>query len=225
LNGPTEKAGAATPDAGTGDFFDRARARLRFDIPPGLIDAEIAPPTGDQDRDFMRQEIAREEPMRAAAVLIPVVARDEPTVLLTQRAAHLSDHANQIAFPGGKIDATDATPIDAALREAWEEVGLPRDFVEPIGYLDLYGTSVGFRILPTVALVRPGFELRINADEVDEAFEVPLSFLMNPVNHKQGWKLSRGKMLSFYEMPFEERHILGATAGMLRVLYERVYLK
>src|SRR5690606_18699337 len=100
--------------------------------------------------------IALEKPIRPAAVLIAVIAREQPTVLLTQRAAHLKEHAGQIAFPGGKIDATDASPIDAALREAWEEVGLTRDFVEPIGYLDLYGTSFGFRILPTVARVRPG---------------------------------------------------------------------
>ncbi|ABE63984.1 NUDIX hydrolase [Nitrobacter hamburgensis X14] len=220
-----EKKGAATTDAGTEDFFDRARARLRFDIPPGLTDAGIAPSTGDQGRDFILQETAREEPMRAAAVLIAVVARDEPTVLLTKRSARVSDHAGEIAFPGGKIEATDASPVDAALREAWEEVGLPRDFVEPIGYLDLYGTSFGYRVLPTVARVRPGFDLHINAGEVEEAFEVPLSFLMNPDNHKQGWKLARGRMRSFYEMPFEERYIWGATAGILRVLYERVYLK
>ncbi len=224
MNVPVEETGPATDD-GSGDFFDRARARLRFDIPAGLTDAGIAPSTGDQGRDFIVQEIARDEPLRAAAVLIPVVAREEPTVLLTRRAAHLSDHANEIAFPGGKIDAADASPVDAALREAWEEVGLPRDFVEPIGYLDLYGTSVGFRILPTVAQVKPGFDLRLNAGEVEEAFEVPLAFLMNPDNHKQGWKLSRGRMRSFYEMPFEERYIWGATAGILRVLYERVYLK
>ena len=225
MNVPVDETGAAATGDGSGDFFDRARARLRFDIPAGLADVGVVPSTGDQDRDFMLQEIARDEPMRAAAVLIPVVAHEEPTVLLTRRAAHLSDHANEIAFPGGKIDAADASPVDAALREAWEEVGLPQDFVEPIGYLDLYGTSVGFRILPTVARVRPGFELRINTDEVVEAFEVPLSFLMNPDNHKQGWKLFRGRMRSFYEMPFEERYIWGATAGILRVLYERVYLK
>ncbi|MEH6952500.1 CoA pyrophosphatase [Nitrobacter sp. NHB1] len=220
-----EKTGAANTDAGAGDFFDRARARLRFDIPAGLTDAGTVPLTGDQDRDFVLQETAREEPMRAAAVLIAVVAHDEPTVLLTKRSAHVSDHAGEIAFPGGKIEATDTSPVDAALREAWEEVGLPRDFVEPIGYLDLYGTSFGYRVLPTVARVRPGFDLHINAGEVEEAFEVPLSFLMNPDNHKQGWKLARGRMRSFYEMPFEERYIWGATAGILRVLYERVYLK
>ncbi len=219
------KTGAATVDVGTTEFFDRARARLRFDIPPGLTDASVVPLTGDRDNDFMLQAIAQEKPVRPAAVLIPVVARDEPTVLLTQRSAHLNEHAGQIAFPGGKIEATDASPVDAALREAWEEVGLPRDFVEPIGYLDLYGTSFGFRILPTVARVRPGFDLRIDAGEVEDAFEVPLSFLMNPLNHKLGQKEFRGRQRSFYEMPFAERHIWGATAGILRVLYERIYLK
>lgn len=219
------KTGVASPDVGTEAFFDRARARLRFDIPPGLTDAGIVPLTGDHDNDAVLRTIAQEKPIRPAAVLIPVVAREQPTVLLTQRAAHLSEHAGQVAFPGGKIDATDASPVAAALREAWEEVGLNRDFVEPIGYLDLYGTSFGFRILPTVARVRPGFDLRINTDEVDDAFEVPLSFLMNPLNHKLGRKQFRGRTRSFYEMPFAERNIWGATAGILRVLYERVYLK
>ena len=118
--------------------------------------------------------------MRPAAVLIPVVDHPEPTVLLTQRSEHLSSHAGQISFPGGKIDATDASPMDAALREAHEEVGLKREFIEPVGYLDLYGTAFGFRILPTVARVKPGFKLKINEGEVVDAFEVPLAFLMNP---------------------------------------------
>ena len=219
------KTDTAMADVGTEEFFDRARARLRFDIPPGLTDASVVPLTGDQDNDLMLLAIAQEKPVRPAAVLIPVVARAEPTVLLTQRSAHLNEHAGQIAFPGGKIEATDASPVDAALREAWEEVGLPRDFIEPIGYLDLYGTSFGFRILPTVARVRPGFDLRIDAGEVEDAFEVPLSFLMNPLNHRLGQKEFRGRQRSFYEMPFAERHIWGATAGILRVLYERIYLK
>ena len=108
----------------------------------------------------MLEIIAREQPVRPAAVLIPVVDHPQPTVLLTQRSAHLNDHAGQISFPGGKIDATDASPLDAALREAEEEVGLKREFIEPIGYLDLYATGFGFRILPTVARVRPGFKLQ-----------------------------------------------------------------
>jgi 8-oxo-dGTP pyrophosphatase MutT (NUDIX family) len=206
------------------EFFDRARARLHFDVPPGLVDPNIIPRSGDRGNDRMLEIIAREQPVRPAAVLIPVVDRPQPTVLLTQRSAHLNDHAGQISFPGGKIDATDASPRDAALREAEEEVGLIREFVDPIGYLDLYGTSFGFRILPTVARVKPGFTLRINAAEVDDAFEVPLAFLMDPVNHQVHSKEFRGIERSYYAMPFAERYIWGATAGILRALYERIYL-
>ena len=146
----------------TAEFFARARARLNFDVPPGLVDPNIIPESGDRGTERMLEIIAREQPIRPAAVLIGIVDHPEPTVLLTQRSAHLNDHAGQISFPGGKIDATDASPLDTALREAWEEVGLDRGFVDPVGYLDLYGTSFGFRILPTVAKVRPGFTLRIN---------------------------------------------------------------
>ena len=206
------------------EFFDRARARLNFDVPPGLVDPNIIPRSGDRGNDRMLEIVARERPVRPAAVLIPVVDHPQPTVLLTQRSAHLNDHAGQISFPGGKIDATDASPLDTALREAEEEVGLSRQFVDPIGYLDLYGTSFGFRILPTVARVRPGFELRINTSEVDDAFEVPLAFLMDPANHQVHSREFRGMERSYYAMPFAERYIWGATAGILRVLYERIYL-
>jgi len=151
-----------------------------------------------------------------------VVEHPEPTVLLTKRAGHLADHAGQIAFPGGKIDATDASPLDAALREAWEEVGLERTFIDPIGYLDLYGTGFGFRILPTVARVQPGFSLDINRSEVDDAFEVPLAFLMDPANHQLHSKEFRGMERTYYAMPYAERYIWGATAGILRILYERI---
>ena len=209
---------------GSAEFFDRSRARLRFDVPPGLIDPNIIPKSGDHGTDRMLEIIAREQPVRPAAVLIPVVDHPQPTVLLTQRSAHLNDHAGQIAFPGGKIDATDASPLDAALREAEEEVGLRREFIEPIGYLDLYATGFGFRILPTVARVRPGFKLSINRGEVDDAFEVPLAFLMDPANHQLHSKEFRGMERSYYAMPFAERYIWGATAGILRVLYERICL-
>jgi 8-oxo-dGTP pyrophosphatase MutT (NUDIX family) len=205
------------------EFFDRAQTRLRFDVPAGLNDASIVPPSGDHGTDRMLQIIAKEQPIRPAAVLIPVIEHAEPTVLLTQRAAHLNDHAGQIAFPGGKIDATDASPLDAALREAEEEIGLDRQFIDPIGYLDLYATGFGFRILPTVARVKPGFKLRVNKSEVDDAFEVPLAFLMDPANHQLHSKEFRGMERSYYAMPFAERYIWGATAGILRVLYERIY--
>jgi 8-oxo-dGTP pyrophosphatase MutT (NUDIX family) len=218
------KTDSRPADIGSAEFFDRARARLRFDVPPGLNDASIIPVSGDPGNDRMLQIIAQERPIRPAAVLIPIVDHAEPTVLLTQRAAHLNDHAGQISFPGGKIDATDASPLDAALREAEEEIGLGREFIDPIGYLDLYATGFGFRILPTLARIKPGFELRINETEVDDAFEVPLAFLMNPGNHQLHAKEFRGIERHYYAMPFAERYIWGATAGILRVLYERIYL-
>jgi 8-oxo-dGTP pyrophosphatase MutT (NUDIX family) len=218
------KTDPAAVNLGSAEFFDRARARLRFEIPPGLSDASIIPVSGDPGNDRMLQIIAQERPIRPAAVLIPIVDYPQPTVLLTQRAAHLNDHAGQISFPGGKIDAADASPLDAALREAWEEIGLTREFIDPVGYLDLYATGFGFRILPTLARVRPGFKLRINETEVDDAFEVPLAFLMNPANHQLHSKEFRGIERSYYAMPFAERYIWGATAGILRVLYERIYL-
>jgi 8-oxo-dGTP pyrophosphatase MutT (NUDIX family) len=211
-------------EVSSAEFFERARARLSFDVPPGLVDPNIVPPSGDPGTDRMLEIIAREQPVRPAAVLIPVVDHPQPTVLLTQRSAQLAEHAGQISFPGGKIDATDASPRDAALREAREEVGLKREFIEPIGYLDLYGTGFGFRILPTLARVKPGFKLTINHSEVDDAFEVPLAFLMNPENHQVHSKEFRGMERSYYAMPFAERYIWGATAGILRVLYERIYL-
>jgi 8-oxo-dGTP pyrophosphatase MutT (NUDIX family) len=218
------KTDRAAGDIGSAEFFNRARARLRFEVPPGLNDASIIPVSGDPGNDRMLQIIAQERPIRPAAVLIPVVDHAQPTVLLTQRAAHLNDHAGQISFPGGKIDATDASPLDAALREADEEIGLKREFIDPIGYLDLYATGFGFRILPTLARVKPGFKLRINETEVDDAFEVPLAFLMDPANHQLHAKEFRGMERSYYAMPFAERYIWGATAGILRVLYERIYL-
>jgi 8-oxo-dGTP pyrophosphatase MutT (NUDIX family) len=222
LNGPLLKAEPSVFSSAL--FFDRARARLRFDVPPALTDAGIVPPSGDRGTDRMLAILAREQPVRPAAVLIAVVDHAQPTVLLTQRAAHLHDHAGQISFPGGKIDPADASPLDAALREAWEEIGLAREFIDPIGYLDLYGTSFGFRILPTVARVRSGFSLNINQAEVDDVFEVPLSFLMDPGNHQVHSKEFRGIARSYYAMPFADRYIWGATAGILRVLYERICL-
>src|SRR5438874_11747001 len=130
------------------EFFERSRARLRFEVPPGLVDPNIVPRSGDQGNDRMLEIIAREQPVRTAAVLTPVVDHPQPTVLLTQLAPHLTDHAGQISFPGGKIDVTDASPLATALREAAEEIGRSREFVDPNAYLELYGTSFGFRILP-----------------------------------------------------------------------------
>ena len=209
--------------AAVADFFARARATRTLDVPAGLTDGTILPVRGDHDLDPMAAAIAAVRPIRPAAVLVPVVARDEPMVLLTQRTAHLKDHAGQISFPGGKIDATDASPMAAALREADEEIGLAAERIEPIGYLDLYLTTFGFRIMPLVARVAPDFVLTLNRNEVDDAFEVPLAFLMSPENHQRKSRDWNGLTRHFYEMPFGERYIWGATAGILRNLYERIY--
>ena len=206
------------------EFFALARARLSLDGPEGLTDPEVIPRYGTDDADSaVRAAIAAVRPIRTAAVLVPIVERQEPTVLFTERTAHLVDHAGQIAFPGGKIDAVDASPAAAALREAEEEIALCRRFVEPIGYLDIHMTPFGYRIVPVLARVQPGFSLQLNRDEADDAFEVPLAFLMTPQNHKRKSRDWNGFTLSLYAVQFGGRTIWGATAGILRNLYERLY--
>ena len=206
------------------EFFSRARERLTLHVPAGLADPHVVPRHDNNDADpAVAAAIAAVRPIRPAAVLVPIIERDEPSVLFTQRTAHLNDHAGQISFPGGKIDAGDASPAAAALREAEEEIGLSRSLVDPIGYLDIHMTPFGHRIAPLLARVRPGFSLRLNPDEVDDAFEVPLAFLMAPQNHKRESRDWNGLILSIYAMPFGDRNIWGATASILRNLYERVY--
>jgi 8-oxo-dGTP pyrophosphatase MutT (NUDIX family) len=169
--------------------------------------------------DFALADIA----YRDAAVLIPVVARDpEATVILTERMPHLSAHAGQIAFPGGKIDADDAGPAAAALREAEEEIGLDRSRIEVVGYLDPYLSRTGYRIVPVVGRIEPGYRLSLNRGEVADAFEVPLAFLLDPANHRRASRAFMGRERYFYEMPFGEHYIWGVTAGIIRALYEQV---
>lgn len=204
------------------EFFARARRRLTLDVPVGLTDPNVTPRRGDHDVDPVMAKVAAVRPIRPAAVLVAVIEREEPMVLLTQRTAHLKEHSGQIAFPGGKIE-TGETPRDAALREAEEEIGLSRDAAEPLGFLDLYMTTLGYRIVPLLARVAPPFELALNKAEVDETFEVPLAFLMEPGNlqrHSREWQ---GMMRSYYAIPFEKRYIWGVTAGILRNLHERIY--
>jgi 8-oxo-dGTP pyrophosphatase MutT (NUDIX family) len=205
------------------ELFERAHAEFTLDVPPGLDDPAITPARGDHDVDPVMRAIAAVRPIRPAAVLVPIVEREEPTVLLTQRATHLPDHAGQISFPGGKIEADDESPLAAALREAEEEIGLERRFVDPIGYLDLYMTTLGYRIVPTIARIAPDFRLNLNRSEVDDAFEVPLAFLMAEENHKLHSREWQGMTRTVYAMPFGERYIWGVTAGILRNLYERIY--
>lgn len=162
--------------------------------------------------------------LRRAAVLVPVVDHPEGAALiLTRRTARLRSHAGQIALPGGRIDREDPSPEAAALREAREEIGLPPEAVEIVGRMPDYSTGSGYRIAPVLGIVRPGVGLVLNPDEVDAAFEVPLSFLMDPANHRRESRLWNERRRFYYTMPFGERFIWGVTAGILRTLYERLY--
>lgn len=151
-----------------------------------------------------------------AAVLVPLVERREGlTVLLTQRTDHLVHHGGQISFPGGRVEEQDTGPIETALRETEEEIGLERHYVEVIGFLDLYQTVTGFLITPVVSFVAPGFTLRPDPFEVAEVFEVPLSFILDPRNHELRSRVYKGLERRFYVLPYENRYIWGATAAML----------
>jgi 8-oxo-dGTP pyrophosphatase MutT (NUDIX family) len=207
----------------THDFFDLARARLDLAVPAGLTDPNVPVTRGDLDLDPAVWERAGVAATKPAAVLVPVVDRPEPGVILTLRTSELPNHAGQIAFPGGKIDQSDDGPLAAALREAEEEIGLAPRLIEPLGYLDVYLTFSGFRILPVVARVEPDYALALNAAEVADAFEVPLAFLMGPENHERHTRDWKGIARQYYAMPYQDRYIWGVTAGILRNMYERVY--
>jgi 8-oxo-dGTP pyrophosphatase MutT (NUDIX family) len=206
------------------DFRARALARLSLELPQSAVDPAHKPRRGDHILNPALYKEGLSAVATPAAVLVPIVPRAEGAqVLLTRRSTALRRHAGQVAFPGGRIDPEDDGPIDAALREAEEEIGLDRNVVTPLGFLDVYLTHSGFRILPLVALVTPPFGLLINPEEVDEAFEVPLQFLMEPANHVQESRTREGVTRQFYAMPYGEKNIWGVTAGILRNLHERLY--
>lgn len=207
---------------------------------PAVTPAQLAP-TALRQRfaqppswtpEVLREKKFADRQPAAAAVLVPLVQRGpdpaDLTVLLTQRTAHLSTHSGQIAFPGGKVDPEDADVTAAALREAHEEIGLHADWVQVLGHLPVYITGTSFWVTPVVALVQPGFSLTPNPDEVDDVFEVPLAFLMNPAHHRRHQMLRDGVLREWFSMPYHEpqpdasareRFIWGATAGMLRNFY------
>ena len=173
--------------------------------------------------EVMLEKKFMNRPPAHASVLIAVVLREQPTVLLTERTAHLSTHSGQVAFPGGRADPEDATPAHTALREAEEEVGLAPEFVEVLGALPTYVTGSSFIITPVVALVRPDCVLRPNPYEVADLFEVPLDFLLNPANHRRQVFDLDGVHREWFSMPYQQgdknHFIWGATAGMLRNFY------
>jgi 8-oxo-dGTP pyrophosphatase MutT (NUDIX family) len=197
----------------------RAPSQAIFDPRSGRA---LGPSDWDLNPEF-KDDLAVMSPPRPAAVLVPIMLRDPLTVLLTQRSHDMPSHPGQISFPGGKVEERDTTALDCALREAHEEIGLPADFVEPLGFLDSYRTGTGFQISPVVAFVRPGFTTVLDAREVLEVFEVPLAFLMDETNHQKHAREWRGRQRSFYAMPYDGRYIWGATAGMLKNMQQRLF--
>ena len=196
-------------------------------VPPAALTSEALRARFRQPRPWTPE--VRTEPrftdrqVAQASVLVAVIAREEPTILLTERTAHLTTHSGQIAFPGGRRDDTDIDAVDTALREAYEEVGLAREHVQALGELPTYTTGTRYVVTPVIALVDPDHRLALNAHEVADAFEVPLAFLMNPANHRRHAVATPGGSREFFSMPYlqggTERFIWGATAGMLRNFY------
>jgi 8-oxo-dGTP pyrophosphatase MutT (NUDIX family) len=195
---------------------------LRAKLDPLDQLAHDAPTRGD--RDLNPDWTERPAVLKPAAVLAPIIMRPEGwTMLFTQRAEETPAHPGQVSFPGGRVHADDGSPLETALRETEEEIGLARAFIEPIGAWDRYETGTGFRITPIVGLVEPGFSLMLDPREVASVFETPLAFLLDPANHERREAEWRGARRAYYAMPYEDRFIWGATAGMIRALYERLY--
>ncbi|WP_296307982.1 CoA pyrophosphatase [Pseudomonas sp.] len=189
-----------------------AALRARFANPPNWIP------------ELRREPAIGDRAPAQAAVLVPIVQRAQPMVLLTERATRMSTHSGQVAFPGGRVDPGDTNIAAAALREAWEEVGLSAEFVEVLGALPTYTTVTSFIVTPVIAIVQPGFELRLSPHEVADAFEIPLAYLMNPAHHHRHRMVGEGgEARQWFSMPYQdgahERFVWGATAGMLRNLY------
>ena len=207
---PVEGVDSHLP-AVTRTMLQPAALRQRFLAPP-VWEPELKAETRFTDHALM-----------PASGLVPIVMREQPTILLTERTTHLSTHSGQIAFPGGKVDEEDADALATALREAREEIGLDPAFVQVLGVLPHYMTGSAFVITPVVALLEPGFVLTPNAHEVADVFEVPLEFLMNPAHHHRHAFEWQGVRREWFSMPYQDdrtqRFIWGATAGMLRNFY------
>jgi 8-oxo-dGTP pyrophosphatase MutT (NUDIX family) len=195
---------------------DLIRARLAADPSTAPPEAIAAPAASDAAADLVR------EPLIAAAVLVPIVHGPEPGVLLTKRTSHLTAHAGQVAFPGGRIDPGDASPEAAALREAQEEIGLPPDRAELLGRLPDYVTGTGFRISPVLALLPGPLDLAPNPQEVEAIFMLPLHVLLDPDAPERRRAEFRGRIREFWVWPHELHYIWGATAAILVHLAHRL---
>lgn len=189
---------------------------------PRPLDGTPVPSDYDLNPGMRRPAFNREN-LKPAAVLITVRVAPDPVILFTVRAKHLQDHPGQISFPGGKIDTRDPTPCHTAIREANEELGIEPELITPVGYLDCYETRTGFLIAPLVALLDQTAQITPDPSEVDEWFEVPVAYLLNPANIQKHSRPYEGVERFFYALPYQRRYIWGATAGMLVNMQKRLY--
>ncbi len=214
---PTEASrDSAAP--GAGGWRERLSVRLAGSRPRHAPDDWLFPGLTPEQSQSLRTWFPS-API-PAAVLVPIIEREEPTVLLTQRATQMRQHAGQISFPGGRIETVDVGPAEAALREAREEIGLEPRFVSIAGYLPDHIVLTGYRVTPVVAFVQPGFELLLDADEVAESFEMPLAVVLERASYRsRRRRLDPGDMeFEVFDLPYAGRNIWGATAGMLLAL-------
>jgi 8-oxo-dGTP pyrophosphatase MutT (NUDIX family) len=196
-------------------------SRLHGTTPGGDPLAALAAQLSPTQIDELRRHLP--QPLTPAAVMVPLIDRPEGmTVLLTQRASHLKAHPGQISFPGGRVEEFDAGPWEAALREAREEIGLTLGYASLAGFLADHLVLTGFRITPAVAIVRPGFELALDLTEVEDVFEVPLAFVLDPANRIARERMYAGHPFRTWDIPWGSRHIWGATAAMLLNLADRL---
>lgn len=200
------------------DWRTRIRQRLSGTQPRHDIDFWIVPGLTLEESRRLRQWFPP-DPV-PAAVLVPLVERESGlTVLLTQRATQLKNHAGQISFPGGRIEPTDPNPVEAALRETQEEIGIGREYISFAGYLEPQLLLSGYWVTPVVGFLQPGFELELDRREVESAFEVPLMHILDPLNHRARERRLGAVTVQVYDIPYENHNIWGATAGMLMSLY------
>ena len=197
--------------------MDGLRPRLLSEAPSLTLE----PTRGDFDLNPAERP-AESRLLKPAAVLLPIVARYEPTILFTRRTPHLARHAGQVSFPGGRVHHADADIVETALRETMEETGIAADYVSVAGFLESYETGTGFAIVPVVGLLSEGFSLVPDPGEVDEVFEVPLAFLLDPANRERKSAEWQGRRREYYAFTYGTHHIWGATAAILVNFIERL---
>lgn len=213
--------GETSPEQLAARIAENGFALLRLRLLPEAPEFRIHPTRSDYDFNPEFRRPPGEIKLTPAAVLMPIIAKPVPTVLFTQRTANLTRHAGQVSFPGGRMDDTDASPLATALRETHEETGITPDFVTVAGFMDGYETGTGFAILPVVGVVKEGFTLLPNPAEVNEIFEVPLSFLLNPENRERQSREWQGRRREFYAFNHGSHYIWGATAAIVVNFAER----